>query len=312
MNPLQLLESIQRIEQPSKEDLVKIIKLHKAFPYFQIPKVLLARYEHDKSSGDSDMLHHAAIVSPDRMWLKNLVENKESINEIIRQFNPGLQKAIEEKGPQNPDNLIDDLDDNLIPKPAKKENPKERTQLLKKLGEDLGQAKISENTGIIDKKEEPVQETVELKPEIEKVASVTEDKKEGPLPAEAAETKKPVAKKKRKGKGDELIESIKKRDKVEIQDEKKKEQIDIIKAFSKREIKLATLKEMESQSKQDDLSEKSTKLNPALITESYANLLVKQGKKQKAKEIYKKLMVKFPDKSTYFADLIKELEENKS
>jgi hypothetical protein len=37
--------------------------------------------------------------------------------------------------------------------------------------------------------------------------------------------------------------------------------------------------------------------------------LTKQGKKSKAKEIYQKMMVKFPDKSAYFADLIKTLED---
>ncbi len=299
MNPLQLLESIQRIHQPSKEDLVKLVKLHKSFPYFQIPKVLLARYEFEKSNSDSmDMLHFAAITSPDRSWLKQLVENKDSINKIIVQFNPGLEKAISDKGPQNPANLIDDLDDNLVPSPSKKPNPAERNLILKKLGEELVQAKSTE------KKEEISAPNPQ---------SAATDKKETISSAEEenSSTEKKTTPKKKRFKGDELIESIKKRDKVEIHDEKKKEQIDIIKAFSKREIKLATLKEIETQKKQDDLSEKSTTLNPALITESYANLLLKQGKKQKAKEIYKKLMVKFPDKNTYFADLIKELEENK-
>lgn len=304
MNPLQLLESIQRIQQPSKEDLIKLVKLHKTFPYFQIPKVLLARYEFGKSNSDSkDMLHHAAITSPDRAWLKHLVESKDGITKIIVQFNPGLEKAISDKGPQNPANLIDDLDDNLVPSPNKKPNPAERNLLLKKLGEELVQAKNSEKNQS-EKKEEGSAPSPQ---------SSSTEKNESVSSAEKinSPTEQEIAPKKKRFKGDELIESIKKRDKVEIHDEKKKEQIDIIKAFSKREIKLATLKEIETQKKQDDLSEKSTKLNPALITESYANLLLKQGKKQKAKEIYKKLMVKFPDKNTYFADLIKELEENK-
>lgn len=305
MNPLQLLESIQRIHQPSREELVRLVKLHKAFPYFQIPKVLLAKYEFEKPSDDkNDMLHHAAITSPDRAWLKQLVENKEVIDKIIVQFNPRLQKAIEAKGPQNPNNLIDDLDDKLVPEPSKKPNHAERNILLKKLGEDLIQAKKINTSQ--ESKKEGNQESSLQKEEIPKEAESTKQTDK------LVESEDPAPKRKKKARGDELIESIKRRDKVEIQDEKKKEQIDIIKAFSKREIKLATLKEIETQKKQDDLSEKSTKLNPALITESYANLLLKQGKKQKAKEIYKKLMVKFPDKNTYFADLIKEIEENQS
>ena len=108
-------------------------------------------------------------------------------------------------------------------------------------------------------------------------------------------------------KGGFILDNLKK-EANEILDEKKQKQLDIIKAFSKKEIKLATLREMEDFQKQDDLSEKSTHLHPTLLSESYAKILVKQGKKQKAKEIYQKLMVKFPDKNTYFADLIKELD----
>lgn len=154
MNSLQLLESIQRIHQPTKDDLVKLIKLHKAFPYFQIPKVLLARYEFQKSNDNTkDMLHHAAVASPDRIWLKQLVEKEEAIDNIIAQFNPGLQKAIAEKGPQNPENIIDDLDDNLVPTPSKKPDPAERNMLLKKLGEELIQAKNTEAAPIAKKAE---------------------------------------------------------------------------------------------------------------------------------------------------------------
>ncbi|WP_460538703.1 hypothetical protein [Echinicola sediminis] len=38
-------------------------------------------------------------------------------------------------------------------------------------------------------------------------------------------------------------------------------------------------------------------------------MLTKQGKKDKAIEIYEKLILKFPKKKAYFADLIKELKD---
>ncbi|WP_241412597.1 tetratricopeptide repeat protein [Belliella alkalica] len=134
-----------------------------------------------------------------------------------------------------------------------------------------------------------------------------EDLKTNPSASATPDNSEKKQRKKRSG-SDDLIETIRKKEKKEILDIKKKEQIDIIKSFSKKEIKLATLKEIENFQKQSDLSENSTKLNPNLISESYARLLAKQGKNKKAKEIYQKLIVKFPNKSTYFADLIKELE----
>ncbi|EIM78063.1 hypothetical protein A3SI_04562 [Nitritalea halalkaliphila LW7] len=61
--------------------------------------------------------------------------------------------------------------------------------------------------------------------------------------------------------------------------------------------------------KKEDLSKSSTELKMNLVTESYAKLLTLQGKTAKAKEIYEQLMVKFPNKKAYFADLIAGLDK---
>ncbi|WP_026952870.1 hypothetical protein [Algoriphagus mannitolivorans] len=131
------------------------------------------------------------------------------------------------------------------------------------------------------------------------------DQLKGQVPAEAPKPKP----KKRKVPQDDLIESIRRKDKKEILDSKKQEQIDLIKAFSKKDIKLATIKEIEANQNTENLAEPSTKLNQNLMTESFAKILIKQGKKDKAIEIYEKLSLKFPDKRTYFADLIEKLKE---
>jgi len=119
--------------------------------------------------------------------------------------------------------------------------------------------------------------------------------------------KPPITRRKRSG--EDLIDSIKKKEKREIKDTKKKEQNDIIKAFNTKSIKLAAIKENEDVNKLQDLSLPSTKINDRMVSESYAKLLTQQGKKAAAKEIYKKLILKFPQKKAYFADLIQQLEE---
>ncbi len=58
-----------------------------------------------------------------------------------------------------------------------------------------------------------------------------------------------------------------------------------------------------------DLSEPSQKLKDDLITENLALILIKQGKKEKAIEVYKKLIWKFPQKKAYFATQIEELQK---
>ncbi len=108
---------------------------------------------------------------------------------------------------------------------------------------------------------------------------------------------------------DDLLETIKRKEKKEILDEKKKEQIDLIKAFSKKSIKLATIKEIEANQNNTNLAAESTKISDKLISESFAKILASQGKFKMATEIYEKLILKFPDKRAYFADLIEKLKE---
>ena len=59
----------------------------------------------------------------------------------------------------------------------------------------------------------------------------------------------------------------------------------------------------------ENLAESSTKLHDNLMSESFARILINQGKKTMALEIYEKLILKFPEKRTYFADLIEKLKE---
>ena len=125
-----------------------------------------------------------------------------------------------------------------------------------------------------------------------------------------SETANPSPKaKKRAAPKDDLIESIRRKEKKEILDAKKREQIDLIKAFSKKEIKLATIKEIEANQNNENLADASTSLNDGLMSETFAKILLQQSKKAQAIEIYEKLALKFPEKRAYFADLIEKSKE---
>jgi hypothetical protein len=129
------------------------------------------------------------------------------------------------------------------------------------------------------------------------------------VPSEKEEDSSSSKPKKRAAPKEDLIESIRRKEKKEILDAKKREQIDLIKAFSKKEIKLATIKEIEANQNNENLADASTSLNEGLMSETFAKILLQQSKKAQAIEIYEKLALKFPEKRAYFADLIEKSKE---
>ena len=62
-------------------------------------------------------------------------------------------------------------------------------------------------------------------------------------------------------------------------------------------------------SEQADLSVRSTSAAPALASESLAKIMIRQGKPEKAIEIYERLMARQPEKKAYFAEQIQQLQQ---
>lgn len=104
---------------------------------------------------------------------------------------------------------------------------------------------------------------------------------------------------------EELIEAIAKPALKNIQDE----QLAIIEEFIKKEPRIQPIRTLGSNEEIEDLSERSTTLNSPLQTESYARILVKQGRFEYAIEVYQKLLAKNPEKSAYFAEKIAEIQK---
>ena len=58
-----------------------------------------------------------------------------------------------------------------------------------------------------------------------------------------------------------------------------------------------------------DLSERSTRFGDDLVSENLAIILLRQGKKDRAIDIYKKLIWKLPQKKAYFAARIEDIKK---
>jgi hypothetical protein len=59
--------------------------------------------------------------------------------------------------------------------------------------------------------------------------------------------------------------------------------------------------------KQEDLTKKQSFDAQTLMTETLAEVYVKQGKLKKAKKAYEILALKYPEKSSFFANQIKKI-----
>jgi hypothetical protein len=116
VNATQFLELIKKSDHLEKSDFLQLKKVQENFPYFQIPHVLAARYEFLKSEGKkSQLLAQAAITSPDRIWLKKLIE-----------------KPVTDEVKHSP------IQEDLLPEePEKEADPAQRTESLVKLGMQL-------------------------------------------------------------------------------------------------------------------------------------------------------------------------------
>jgi len=87
--------------------------------------------------------------------------------------------------------------------------------------------------------------------------------------------------------------------------QRKKEPQNIIDEFIQNQ---PTIDRKKEPSTQEDLSEKSVK-EMEIVTERLAEIYVLQGLKDKAIEVYEKLILKYPEKNIYFAKKIEELKK---
>jgi len=106
--------------------------------------------------------------------------------------------------------------------------------------------------------------------------------------------------KQQKTAADKILEKIQKRKQIKQHEQK------LIDKFLEKQPKID---KSQSPSTNQDLSEKSTK-EPEIITEKMARIYTLQGLYDKAIKTYEKLILKFPEKSDYFAQKIDELKKD--
>jgi hypothetical protein len=106
--------------------------------------------------------------------------------------------------------------------------------------------------------------------------------------------------------GDSLIDEIANtRKRVAPETEKQKEQIEIIDQFISKQPRIQ--RPTQAATPAEDLAESSSELADSMVSETLVEILLRQGKKEKAVEVLRKLIWKFPQKKAIFAAQIDEL-----
>lgn len=158
-----------------------------------------------------------------------------------------------------------------------------------------------------EEEESKPEETKSRKERIIELARAAQAKDESEV-GEEPELKSKGRKKKTEQSGEELIEEIANKEELTPEGEKQKQQLQIIEQFIKTQPSITQTKEKPFTPPSGDLSSiKTGEFGDNVVSETLVEILVKQGKKDKAIEVLKKLIWKFPQKKAYFAAQIEDL-----
>ena len=183
------------------------------------------------------------------------------------------------------------------PKRASQSRSARRTVKLKK-DDDAETSKKAESSKKAAAKEKPAKESSKAK------------SKKKDSSTNKGTTKKATTAKKSSNKDDSKDDS--KSDKGEAGEKSRKvDQDSIISNFIKTNPSISPADATTSKAPSGDLSTGSSELHPEIASEYLAEIYLEQGSYDRAIQIYEALIVRFPEKSVYFADIIKKVNEQR-
>lgn len=261
----------------NREEALELISLQEQFPYSQVIHNLCTRaaQDHDLEAKEK-LLHLSAIYTTERAVLKSILSaTRTGRLSTATATPPRVAVPTAERKPE----AIPEADKNQLTGQA----------LINDLFLELEKLKVSKH-----KFEESV-----------------ENFNKGNLSPDTDESKKKIKKITETAEpADSLIEEIKTtKKKVKPEGPKQKEQIEIIENFIKTQPTITKNKLITPPADSTDLAEKSLLYGDNIVSETLVEILIKQGKKDKAIEILKKLIWKFPQKKAYFAAQIDDLKK---
>lgn len=302
-----LLQVLQRYASTSLDEAKELAALRGQYPYSQFLHTLTARASKDHGLQQHQRdLQLAAVYAADRNNLKDIMtfEPEDAVQQIVSQHvdtNEQIVSTID--AADVADVVMDDL---------------ERLSKLKGAFENLFMDQPGTKQPVKVSSEEPAASPVAVpfaKPE-----SSGKSKKERIIEmARALNTTvttddTATSKKKRRDKDgnpvDELIVQIQNsKEELAPESDLQKQQIEIINQFIRVQPSISNPRDRAPSAVGDLNTVKSGEFGDNIVSETLVEILLKQGKKDKAIEVLKKLIWKYPQKKAYFASQIEDLKK---
>jgi len=279
-----------------------LLSLENEFPYSQVIHCLAARATQDNQLPEKEeQLHLAAIYTTDRSVFKSIMTEPEQERKNITVTEDSQEEDLTDTLPASPV-----VEDNHFSESIEINEVQVSSESIQ-----LQTAPLvlhsSVDDSFYDEIKHDLERLRELKYEFEETVKHLES---GTFlyPSDSDTNQK---KKKAIDPTDELLTEIKSSNKkVSPEGPKQKEQIEIIDQFIKTQPSIKGKVAVEEKTlPKHDLSENNLMYNENIISETLAEILIKQGKKEKAIDVLKKLIWKFPQKKAYFAAQIEDLKK---
>ncbi|HEY0740526.1 MAG TPA: hypothetical protein VGD40_03655 [Chryseosolibacter sp.] len=337
---------LHRYASSSPQDVDAIVALKAQYPYSQLLATLAAKFVNDNQRPAwQHELQAAAIRSADRTVLKEVMDNEIEFTTIGAET---FTEATPVKKELQTDTLVNGpvAEKTDVPQQEKKIviyeadvalTHFEGTDVADQVMKDLEKLNVSrhnfemlfvEYAEVNDYKKEDtensmkpaetagspdsVREKESHKSRKQRIVELAKARTAAPSPAVETieETKKKRNSETKASPNDELIkEIITSKEEISPESPKQKEQIDIIDHFIQKQPSITSARDKQPAPITDLNPIRTGEFGDNIISETLVEILIKQGKKDKAVEVLKKLIWKYPQKKAYFASQIEELKK---
>lgn len=300
--------------EATEDDIFHLENAINKYPYSQVLHILLAKIHFQLNTKEkSKKLITAAIYSSDRSILKKVIQEKDYLKDDeeiipyqdISKFELNSDDTNIETGSTNDtnENESSSIFDEVLKNLKRLKSLREQFQFLElntqgpKTRNKPDKKRKRKNTVQVKSKHKETKKIKKSDSKQKKLDEIIE--KDEILDSQVNEFFLGEIKKNK-----ESLEQIK--------TDKHVDQNQIIEKFIEEQPSIGSLKKESEKSSEEinkDLSEKSTKFGDDLVSENLAIILLKQGKKERANDIYKKLIWKLPQKKAYFAARIEEIKK---